>query len=145
MEEEEKRKESKKNQQRPPQQKDKIKVQPETSGRSQGVQPTRQRYEMIERAQRKEKSWECTRYLKHNEKAWQKEEEKNCKVAKCTRLKRASEQKTETLTRIRQKRITETWSRLPEEERRRLQAEENTRKRQELREAMINLWKKQED
>ena len=34
MEEEEKRKESKKNQQRPPQQKDKIKVQPETSGRS---------------------------------------------------------------------------------------------------------------
>jgi hypothetical protein len=36
---------------------------------------------------------ECTRFLKEYEKNWKQEEDKNCKVAKNTRLRKAKEQK----------------------------------------------------
>ena len=49
---------------------------------------------------------------------------------------------TDTLTRITQKQIIETWTKLPEHEKKHLQQEETTRRRHELREAKINIWKK---
>ena len=50
-----------------------------------------------------------------------KEDDKNCKMPKNEKLKRAKEQKDATLTRIRQQKITETWNKLPKSERRCLQ------------------------
>ena len=51
-------------------------------------------------------------------------------------------QKEETLTRLRKKKISETWNLLPETERRKLLAEEEKRRRLELRETKVNIWKK---
>ena len=82
---------------------------------------------------------ECKRYLKENE---NNKEDKNCKVAKNIRLRRSETQKAETLQRLTQKKITENWNRLPESEKRHLEKEETKRRRLELREAKINIWKK---
>ena len=84
----------------------------------------KERVEKIERAQRKEKSWELlresTRYLKQNEQSLKIENEKNCKESKNARLKRAEQQRVETVTKIRQKKLTESWNRLPEEGKKKL-------------------------
>ena len=80
--------------------------------------------ERIERKLRKESSWqllrECTTFLKENEKSWKIEDQKNCKEAKNIRLKRAEQQRKEKLSNLQQKKITESWSRLPGHEQRRL-------------------------
>ena len=87
----------------------------------------REREEKIEKAQKKEKSWEllreCTNYLKENEKAWKQEQNKYCKEAKSTRLRRAENKRKETLTKIRQQKIQETLKKLPEMEKKRLKQE----------------------
>ena len=68
------------------------------------------REEQIEKADKKEKSWEllreCTRYLKEHEKNWKQEEDKDCKIAKNISLKNAEIQKAATLARIAQNKIT---------------------------------------
>ena len=106
----------------------------------------REKDSLIETAQKKENSWEllreCTRYLKENEKNWKLEGDKNSKTAKNTRLKQAEVQKAATLARLTQKKITETWRKLPDHERRHLLAEYTKRRRHELREAKIIIWKK---
>ena len=106
----------------------------------------REAEELKERKEKKESSWqllkECTRYLKENEPKWKTEEEKYCKEAKNTRLKRAAQQKKETLKSLQQKKITESWKRLPEHERRKLEENETRKRRLELRDAKINIWKK---
>ena len=91
----------------------------------------REREENIERASKKEKSWEllreCTKFIKENEKTWildpgapkQKTKQENKK----RKLELARIQKEETLTRLRQKKISETWNLLPETARRKLLAE----------------------
>ena len=88
--------------------------------------------ERIERKLKKESSWqllrECTTFLKENEKGWKIEDQKNCKEAKKTRLKRAEQQKKETLSTLQQKKITESWSRLPGHEQRRCKIENGWRK-----------------
>ena len=100
----------------------------------------------IERADKKEQSWqllrECTRFLRENEKCWKEEENKNCKAAKNNRLNRAENQKVETLRKVQQKKITESWNRLPENEKKRLEQEEEKRRKLDLRDAKMNLWKK---
>ena len=75
-------------------------------------------------------------------KGWKEENERNCKVAKNTRLRKQEKQKLETLKNLQQKKITESWKRLPEHERRRLEKEETRRSKLELRDAKINIWKK---
>ena len=80
----------------------------------------RDRQELLERAERKEKSWEllreCTSFIKQNEKNWkfnekpkvkQKQENKN------RRLALAKIQKEDTMRNLRQQRIFETLKRLP--------------------------------
>ena len=100
----------------------------------------------MEKSQKNEKSWEllrlCKEYLKENEQAWKQEGEDNIKTAKNRKLKLAEKQKQETLTRICQAKITETWNRLPKDQQKILQTEETTRSRFELRKAKINVWKK---
>ena len=106
----------------------------------------REREDKIERADKKEQSWkllrECTRFLRENEKCWKEEENKNCKAAKNNRLNRADNQKVETLKKVQQKKITESWNRLPENEKKRLEQEEEKRRKLDLRDAKMNLWKK---
>ena len=109
-----------------------------------------ERQEQIDKANKKEKSWEvlraCTSFLKENEKTWKidlekmklkkKQEDKN------RRLELARIQKEETLMKVKQQKITSTWKLLPEHKRRKFLLEEEPRRRMELREAKINLWKK---
>ena len=81
----------------------------------------KEREDLIEEAQKKEKSWEllrvCTTYLKENEKNWKQEDDKNYKLAKNIKLKQAETQKAATLSRLTQSKITETWNKLPKDER----------------------------
>ena len=49
---------------------------------------------------------------------------------------------TDTLARVKQKKINETWKLIPEHERRKLLAEEAKNRRMELREFKVNIWKK---
>ena len=110
----------------------------------------RESEELKERKEKKENSWqllkECTKYLKENEPKWKTEEEKNCKEAKNTRLRRAAQQKKETVQKLQQKKqqqkITETWKLLPASERKRLEKEEMKSRKLELRDAKINIWKR---
>ena len=87
----------------------------------------------IEKAQKSEKSWEllkeCTRYLKENDKSWKQEGESNSKNSKTKRLKAAQEQKQETLTRTRQRKMEETWKKITKERQQILQAEEQRMRR----------------
>ena len=46
------------------------------------------------------------------------------------------------MSRLTQSKISETWYKLPKDEIKLLQKEESTRRRHELREAKINIWKK---
>ena len=85
---------------------------------------------------------ECTTFLKENEKVWKREGEETSKMVKNTRLRPAQEQKHSTLTRTTQKKITKTWKKIPEHERRHLLAEKEKRRRLELREIKLNIWKK---
>ena len=84
--------------------------------------------------------------MKENEKSWiteaggpklkRKQENKNRKLELTRR------QKDETLTRIKQEKINETWKLIPEHERRKILYEEEKRRRFELREDKITIWKK---
>ena len=49
--------------------------------------------------------------MQENEKRLKEEDDKNCKVAKNIRLRRAEQQKVETLKNLHQKKITESWNR----------------------------------
>ena len=51
-------------------------------------------------------------------------------------------QKEDTLRKLKQQRISDTWKKLPEHERRHFLAEEEKLRRFELREAKVNIWKK---
>ena len=68
--------------------------------------------------------------------------EKTKQENKKRKLELARIQKEETLTRLRQKKISETWNLLPETARRKSLAEEEKRRRLELRETKVNIWKK---
>ena len=85
--------------------------------------------------------------MKENEKSWkieeedrlterQKKEKKNKIEQEAARRKKGEENQ-----KI-QKKITETWKRIPEHERKHLMQEEERKRRFELREAKINVWKK---
>ena len=88
---------------------------------------------------------ECTAFLKENEKTWKFESDK-------PRLKKKQEDKNrrptlskmqkDTLRKLKQQRISDTWKKLPEHERRHFLAEEEKLRRFELREAKVNIWKK---
>ena len=58
------------------------------------------------------------------------------------RLEMARRNQLETLARIRQKKIDETWKLIPEHEQRKLLAEETRNRRMELREVEVNIWRK---
>ena len=58
------------------------------------------------------------------------------------RLELARRQQSDTLARVKQKNIDETWKLIPEHERRKLLAEEAKNRRMELRELKVNIWKK---
>ena len=58
------------------------------------------------------------------------------------RLELARRQRADTLARVKQKKIDETWKLIPEHERRKLLAEEAKNRRMELREVKVNIWKK---
>jgi hypothetical protein len=110
----------------------------------------KEKQEKIELANKKEKSWEmlreCTSFLKQNEKTWkidlEKPHLKKKQEDKQRRLELARIQKEETLMKVKQQKITSTWKLLPEHEKKKFLLEEETRRRMELREAKINLWKK---
>ena len=86
----------------------------------------RERQEKIEKAEQKEKSWEllreCTSFLKENEKSWKFDRDmpklKKKQEDKERKLTLARIQKEETLRKLKQKKITETWKKLPEHEKR---------------------------
>ena len=63
-------------------------------------------------------------------------------TARLPRTQDSGRQRWETLKNLQQKKITESWKRLPEHERRRLEKEETRRRKLELRDAKINIWKK---
>ena len=104
----------------------------------------------MEKAEKKEKSWEllreCTNFLKQNEKNWKVEADrprlKKKQEDKNRRLELAKMQKEDTLRRLKQQKIIATWKKLPEHERRQFLAEEDNMRRSELRETKINIWKK---
>ena len=58
------------------------------------------------------------------------------------RLELARRQQSDTLARVKQKNIDETWKLIPEHERRKLLAEKAKNRRMELREVKVNIWKK---
>ena len=110
-----------------------------------------ERIEKKERSEKKEKIWEllreCTRFLKENEKTWKIEEhdrksERQQKEDKNKRLQIAKSKTSNFQTRTIQQKITQTLKLLPEHERRKVLAEEEKRRKFELREAKINMWKK---
>ena len=68
--------------------------------------------------------------------------ERQKKESKNRRLQRAKNQKEKERSNLIQNKITSTWRRLPEHEKKHLLAEEEKRRRLELREAKVNLWKK---
>ena len=85
----------------------------------------KEREEKIERAQKQEKSWEllkeCIGFLKENEKAWKIEEDERLterqKKEKKNQLKQLEKQKREEQSKKEtQRKITETWQKLPEHE-----------------------------
>ena len=87
---------------------------------------------------------ECIGYIKENEKAWKREEEEKLterqKKEQRNKLKQAEKKQKEKETAKQvQNKITETWKRIPEHERRHLLKEEEKRRRMELREVKINI------
>ena len=58
------------------------------------------------------------------------------------RLELARRQQADTLARVKQKKIDETWKLIPEHERRKLLAKEAKTRKMELREVKVNIWKK---
>ena len=111
----------------------------------------KERQKRIEGAEKQEKSWEllreCVGYIKENEKAWKREEEEKLterqKKEQKNKLKQAEKKQKEKETdKQMQQKITESWKRIPEHERRHLLKEEEKRRRMELREVKINVWKR---
>ena len=109
-----------------------------------------EREEKIERAAKMEKSWEllreCSNFLRDNEKKWlidgETTKQKTKAENKARRLELARIQKEETAQKLRQKRINETWNRLPECEKRHLMKQEEKRRLLELRQLKVNIWRK---
>ena len=97
-----------------------------------------------------EKSWEllreCTSFLRENEKKWLLDgdtaKQKTKAENKKRRLEIAKIQKEETLQRLRQKKIKETWNKLPECEKRNLIKQEEKKRLMELRQMKVNIWRK---
>ena len=119
--------------------------------REETVRLEKEQEERIARAEKQEESWqllrECIGYIKENEKAWKREVEDGLterqKKEKKNKLKQEERKKQESdsVKQI-QRKITSTWKLIPEHEQRQLMKEEETRRRMELREAKVNLWKK---
>ena len=68
--------------------------------------------------------------------------ERQKKESKNKRQQTAKNKKEQETSKLIQSKITSTWRRLPEHEKKHLLAEEENRRRFELREAKVNLWKK---
>ena len=91
----------------------------------------------IEKKIKKEKSWEllreCTNFIRENEKNWilgcETKKEKTKVENRKRKLELARIQKEETLMKLRQKKIEESWKMLPETERRNLLKEEEKRRK----------------
>ena len=110
----------------------------------------KEREEKIERKEKLELSWEllreCTRFLKENEKTWKKDgdnqlTERQKKEIKNKEKQAQARRKSKTEEKQKQKRIDETWQLLPAQKRQPL-IEEEKRRRLELREMKLNIWKK---
>jgi hypothetical protein len=84
--------------------------------------------------------------LKENEKNWKfetnKPKLKKKEEEKIKRLTLAKIQKEETLRKLKQKKISESWKMLPEHEKKKFLIEEEKQRRMELRELKVNIWKK---
>ena len=109
----------------------------------------RERENRIEEAEKKEKSWEllreCRNFLKENVPTWK--EEKGGKhledKEKDKRLAKGKEKKLAFIhENLVQKKVTEIWEKLPLDDKENFRREEERKKRFELREAKINIWKK---
>ena len=108
-----------------------------------------ERQEQIDKANKKENSWEalreCTSFLKEIKKTWkidlEKPKLKKKQEDKQRRLELARIQKEKTLMKVKQQKVTSTWKLLPEHEKNKFLLEEETRRRMELREAKVKLWK----
>ena len=108
----------------------------------------KEREAQIEKKEKKEKSWEllrtCMKYLKENEKHWKIEAEDRLTERQKKEQRNREKQQAEKADKAKktQQKITQTWKRIPEHEQRHMLKEEETRRRFELREAKVNIWKK---
>ena len=111
----------------------------------------KERKDRIEGAEKQEKSWEllreCVGYIKENEKAWKREDEDKLterqKKEQKNKLKQTEKKQNEQeANKQLQQKITETWKRIPEHEQIHMLKEEEKRRRMELREVKINVWKR---
>ena len=84
------------------------------------------------------------KYQKENEKHWKIEAEDRLTERQKKEKRNREKQNAEKIEKEKktQQKIKETWKRLPEHEQRHLLKEEETRRRFELREVKVNIWKK---
>ena len=105
--------------------------------------------ERKEKATKKEKSWElfreCKRFIKENGGRWRvcKEEKEMVEdeKRKKERFGKIGKKKLEMKENLIQKKLAETWSRLPEKEKVKFRNEEEKRRRLEMKTSRENLWK----
>ena len=111
----------------------------------------KEKEELLEKKNKKQKSWEmlrtCVEYIKENEKKWKVEEDDRLTVRQRTeRLNKKNQLerqfKEKAMERETKEKITTIWKRLPAHERIHVMRQEEKRQRLELREIKINLWKK---
>ena len=105
--------------------------------------------ERKEKAKKKEKSWElfreCKRFIKENGGRWRvcKEEKEMVEEEKRKkeRFGKIGKKKLEMKEKLIQKKLAETWLRLPEKEKVKFRNEEEKRRRLEMKTSRENLWK----
>ena len=89
----------------------------------------------------------CRTYIQDNSNIWKSEEEERAKKTaeeekKRERLRRAAEKKETSKERETQRKLTDTWKRIPQNERRKVECEESRARKLEMREIKENIWKK---
>ena len=105
------------------------------------------REERLEEVKKKEASWElmrlCTNFLKENDQKWKdkaKDEEKKNGKEKKKEANKKDKEKEDKQTLV-QKKIEETFKKLPSKEKERFVQEEIKKERLELREVKMKIWK----
>ena len=110
----------------------------------------RENEERRERASKKEKSWEllrlCKHYINENGRSWktlgdERLVEMQEVSKKQERLRKVSRKKEEMREKLTQKKLTESWLKIPEREREKFRSEEERKKRLEIKEVKENLWR----